>query len=58
MEQNQPGIESQLVDLTDVPLTELRAVDGPALDESTADLLRHVDDRTDSFAGYSPHAID
>jgi FXSXX-COOH protein len=56
---HQPGrIESHLVDLTDVPLTDLRTVHGPALDESTAELLRHVVERTGTFTGHSPHAID
>ncbi|MFC4505940.1 MULTISPECIES: hypothetical protein [Streptomyces] len=48
------GVESELVDLSGVPLDAWPALDLPSADASMRRLLARIDDATSSLGGYNP----
>lgn len=58
---NQPtaaDVESELVDLADVPLADLPSIDPKIIDPVMRRLLRRVDDPDSITSGYNPQRLD
>lgn len=53
-----PDIESDLIDLSEVPLADLPRYDEPALAPVIRRLLRRIDDPDSITSGYNPQRID
>jgi FXSXX-COOH protein len=56
--QSPPDIESDLIDLGEVPLAELPSYDEPSLAPVIRRLLRRIDDPTSITTGYNPQRAD
>ncbi|MFE2967608.1 hypothetical protein ACFXKC_28830 [Streptomyces sp. NPDC059340] len=48
------GVESELIDLSDVPLDEWPRLDLPSAQGSMRRLLSRIDDPASSLGGYNP----
>ena len=53
-----PDIESDLINLSEVPLADLPRYDEPALAPALRRLLRRIDDPDSITSGYNPQRID
>ncbi|MGV9250123.1 hypothetical protein [Streptomyces sp. NPDC003697] len=58
MEQTMPAVESDLVDLSGIPLEALRSMDGTAFTESLEQLLHHIDGPQAITLSYNPSRFD
>lgn len=53
-----PAVESDLVDLSGIPLEALRSMDGTAFTESLEQLLHHIDGPQAITLSYNPSRFD
>ena len=54
----QPGVQSELIDLGDVPLHAWPSLDLPDAEGSMRRLLSRIDDPASSLGGYNPQRDD